>query len=122
MFKKNYKAIKRVLIIYYFILFSIPFCYIQAIKELSKSRLQRQQQNDFLRITGPRPCFGLGVTSGQESLGSKEYDEQQNKRRRVLITPTVNEIEVLKLLDHPNIIQFVQAIDDPESDSIYLGT
>ncbi|KAG2224075.1 hypothetical protein INT45_004956 [Circinella minor] len=91
-----------------------------AIKELSKSRLQRQQKNDFLRLTGSRPCFGLGVTSRQESLGSKEDDEQQNKRRRVAITPTVNEIKVLKLLDHPNIIQFVQAIDDPESDSIYL--
>ncbi|KAI9277229.1 kinase-like domain-containing protein [Phascolomyces articulosus] len=88
-----------------------------AIKELSKSRLQRQQQNDFLRLAGPRPCNGLGVTSGQECLGSSSA---QNKRRRVDIVPNINEIEVLKQLDHPNIIRLVQAIDDPESDSIYL--
>ncbi|KAI8149196.1 kinase-like domain-containing protein [Fennellomyces sp. T-0311] len=83
-----------------------------AIKELSKSRLQRQQHNDFLRLAGPRPCYGLGVTSGQESLGS------ENKRRRLV--PSVNEADVLKLLDHPNIIRLVQTIDDPEGDSIYL--
>ncbi|KAI9485106.1 kinase-like domain-containing protein [Zychaea mexicana] len=97
-----------------------------AIKELSKSRLQRQQQNDFLRLAGPRPCSGLGVTSGpqQESLGSsspssqQQQQQQQNKRRR--LAPTVNEVEVLKHLDHPNIVRLVQVIDDPESDSIHL--
>ena len=89
-------------------------CTPQAIKELSKSRLQRQQRNDFLRLAGPKPCFGLGVTAAQESLGS------ENKRRRLVLS--VSEAEILKQLNHPNIVRLVQTIDDPDGDSVYLGT
>lgn len=73
-----------------------------AIKELNKSRLQRQLKSELL--WGPRSNAAKKRKLNQESL-------------------TIQEIEILKQVpQHKNIIQFIKALEDPfYEDSIFIG-
>ncbi|KAI8642261.1 kinase-like domain-containing protein [Parasitella parasitica] len=78
-----------------------------AIKEMSKSRLERQYRQSQLAISR-RPLY-----------------PESKKRKLDQEHVGIEEIEILKQLPaHPNIIQFVQVIDnDPENeDSIFIVT
>jgi serine/threonine protein kinase len=74
-----------------------------AIKELNKSRLQRQLKSELL--WGPRSNAAKKRKLNQESL-------------------TIQEIEILKQVpQHKNIIQFITALEDPfYEDSIFIVT
>ncbi|CDH49909.1 calcium calmodulin-dependent protein kinasekinase 1 [Lichtheimia corymbifera JMRC:FSU:9682] len=90
-----------------------------AIKELSKSRLRRMQYNDLIRFAGPRARAGA-LTSTASS--SQDNLVLQNKRRRIMedSTPPIDEVDILKSIDHNNIIRLYDVVDDAGSDSVFL--
>lgn len=92
----------------------------QAIKELSKSRLRRMQYNDLMRFAGPRARASVLTST---TLSSQDNLVLQNKRRKVMedSTPPIDEVDILKSLDHNNIIRLLDVIDDADSDSVFLG-
>lgn len=77
-----------------------------AIKELNKSRLERQSQAELL--WGPR----------RTRIPSDEH--VQLKKRKLNQQVVVQEVEILKEVpQHENIIKFIQVIHD--QDSIFIG-
>lgn len=105
-----------------------------AIKELSKSKLERQYHSEMLRKSGPvgrrsRPSSTLS-TSSESSLDDTltTLGVTQSKRRKLnetgdRSTDIINESNILrKLLPHENIANFIEVINnDPEyPDSIFI--
>ncbi|KAK9459063.1 kinase-like domain-containing protein [Lipomyces oligophaga] len=79
-----------------------------AMKEISKSRLRRQNNSQLLRARAPggNGIRGLGGVKGSA-----------NKNPIDFIRP---EIAILKKLHHVNVADLVEVLDDPEGDSIYM--
>ncbi|XP_045805939.1 serine/threonine-protein kinase GRIK1-like [Trifolium pratense] len=38
------------------------------------------------------------------------------------MTDVLREVLIMKMLEHPNIVNLIEVIDDPESDDFYMGT
>jgi hypothetical protein len=38
-----------------------------------------------------------------------------------LTTIALNQVAIMKQLDHPNVVHLVEVIDDPENDRFYMG-
>ncbi|KAF7550028.1 hypothetical protein G7046_g8150 [Stylonectria norvegica] len=87
-----------------------------AVKEFSKARLRKRAQSDILRQgprgprrLGPRPGFGGPLGSGPRNGEVKDA--------LYLIR---EEIAITKKLNHPNLVQLYEVLDDPEEDSLYM--
>ncbi|ORY98975.1 kinase-like domain-containing protein [Syncephalastrum racemosum] len=99
-----------------------------AIKELSKSKLRRQQQSELLRLASPRArkaaavvaCATTDYPSPHNDDDLQESLSQENNKRRRLDSQDMplREIELMRDLKHPNIIELIEVIED--ADSVYL--
>lgn len=91
----------------------------QAVKEFSKARLRRRAQSNILR-QGPRQQpkrfrsnFGAGISA--HSLGVAPSGERDDALYLIR-----EELAIMKKLDHPNLVQLIEVLDDPEEDSLYM--
>ncbi|KAI5465795.1 kinase-like domain-containing protein [Mariannaea sp. PMI_226] len=83
-----------------------------AVKEFSKTRLRKRAQSNILR-QGPRGVRRIGPGS---SLNAGLRSSEQ-KDALFLIR---EEIAIMKKLNHPNLVQLIEVLDDPEEDSLYM--
>ncbi|KAL2753331.1 hypothetical protein ACRALDRAFT_1052064 [Sodiomyces alcalophilus JCM 7366] len=74
-----------------------------AVKEFSKMRLRRQARSNLMR-RGPRPPMPAALR--QDQSDSLCYIRE--------------EIAIMKKLNHPNLIQLIEVLDDPEEDSLWM--
>ncbi|RKU43555.1 hypothetical protein DL546_002422 [Coniochaeta pulveracea] len=93
-----------------------------AVKEFSKARLRKRVQSNIMRM-GPRgpggrlplvPGSGLGM-----HRNTKMNDHQANEAKDPLFLIR-EEVAVMKKLNHPNLVQLIEVLDDPEEDSLYM--
>jgi calcium/calmodulin-dependent protein kinase kinase 2 len=91
----------------------------QAVKEFSKVRLRKRAQSHILRL-GPRgmprnalPRAGLG--GGNPRLGGARAGEAEDALYLIR-----EEVAIMKKLNHPNLVQLIEVLDDPEEDSLYM--
>ncbi|KAI7896323.1 kinase-like domain-containing protein [Mucor mucedo] len=82
-----------------------------AIKELSKSKLQRQYHSELLRQSGP-----AGIAQSKK----RKLNHHDNETIKELYIEESNLLK--KLAPHENIIKFVEVIEDVEyNDSIFIA-
>ncbi|RDA95746.1 hypothetical protein CP533_5073 [Ophiocordyceps camponoti-saundersi (nom. inval.)] len=88
-----------------------------AVKEFSKSRLRKRAQSHLLRL-GPH---GLPrhVATHDGSLTPQLKSLRADERNDALFFIR-EEIAIMKKLDHPNLVQLIELLDDPEEDSLYM--
>lgn len=89
---------------------------VQAVKEFSKARLRKRAQSNILK--GPREP-GQFPRMFQSAIGSRlnEYRTAEAKDALYLIR---EEIAIMKKLNHPNLVQLIEVLDDPEEDSLWM--
>jgi len=92
---------------------------LQAVKEFSKSRLRKRSQSQLLRRPGAAIRRGPGgfLSPGPRRPASEIYKEQEAGNPLYLIR---GEMAILKKLDHENVINLIEVLDDPEGDSLYM--
>ena len=97
-----------------------------AVKEFSKARLRKRAQSHILR-NGPRQLRPVALNT-DESLASPSvplfahqglagYRTAEARDALFLIR---EEIAIMKKLNHPNLVQLIEVLDDPEEDSLYM--
>ncbi|KAM3543915.1 hypothetical protein ARSEF1564_003136 [Beauveria bassiana] len=92
-----------------------------AVKEFSKSRLRKRAQSQILR-RGPqgRPRRQpLRLRSNGEVLTPQLGAEQPGEKEDALHLIR-EEVAIMKKLDHPNLVQLIEVLDDPNEDSLYM--
>ncbi|KAK7414527.1 hypothetical protein QQX98_006638 [Neonectria punicea] len=85
-----------------------------AVKEFSKARLRKRAQSNILR-QGPRGPRRIGPGTPL-ALGAG-IRRSESKDALFLIR---EEIAIMKKLNHPNLVQLIEVLDDPEEDSLYM--
>lgn len=94
-----------------------------AVKEFSKSRLRKRAQSNLLRKPnqGRSPghlAAGLGFNSPLHRLSSSDKLEQRENNNSLNLIK--EEIAIMKKLDHNNLVNLIEALDDPQEDSLYM--
>lgn len=92
-----------------------------AVKEFSKARLRKRAQSNILRL-GPR---GPGQFPPQPGTGlgghrTARLNDQEASEARDALFLIREEIAIMKKLNHPNLVQLIEVLDDPEQDSLYM--
>ncbi|EJT74391.1 CAMKK/META protein kinase [Gaeumannomyces tritici R3-111a-1] len=90
-----------------------------AVKEFSKARLRKRAQSNILkgpRHAGQLPRRGAAFPS---VIGSRlnDYRSAEAKDALHLIR---EEVAIMMKLNHPNLVQLIEVLDDPEEDSLYM--
>ncbi|KAK3505146.1 kinase-like domain-containing protein [Neurospora crassa] len=81
-----------------------------AIKQFSKAQLRRRAQSNILRHA-PR---------GPRNQSISRFSEQRLKEAKDALFLIREEIAIMKKLNHPNLVQLYEVLDDPEDDSLYM--
>ena len=92
-------------------------------KEFSKSRLRKRAQSNILRRTHSfrRPghlAAGLGFNEPLHRHSSSGINEGDDARSPLYLIK--EEIAIMKKLNHPNLVQLIEVLDDPTEDSLYM--
>ncbi|KAL0930902.1 CAMKK/META protein kinase [Colletotrichum truncatum] len=95
-----------------------------AVKEFSKVRLRKRAQSHILRQGARRPQRFAHRVSLNAPLSPHFGDFGQESKA----SPSANdalvfireEIAIMKKLNHPNLVQLIEVLDDPEEDSLYM--
>ncbi|KAI0386217.1 Pkinase-domain-containing protein [Hypomontagnella monticulosa] len=91
-----------------------------AIKEFSKLRLRkRAQSNIFRRPEGGGPRR-LGPGQGLWMAHKKQLSHHEVAESKDALYLIREEIAIMKKLNHPNLVQLIEVLDDPENDSLYM--
>lgn len=95
----------------------------QAVKEFSKSRLRKRAQSNILRRphTFKRPghlAAGLGFNAPLHRHSSSDLTEGDKTHSPLYLIK--EEIAIMKKLNHPNLVQLIEVLDDPTEDSLYM--
>ncbi|UNI14386.1 Non-specific serine/threonine protein kinase [Purpureocillium takamizusanense] len=90
-----------------------------AVKEFSKTRLRRRAQSHLLR-QGPSgtPRDRLSPRSGRP--GTPQLSGLRASESKDALFLIREEIAIMKKLNHPNLVQLIEVLDDPEEDSLYM--
>jgi serine/threonine protein kinase len=92
----------------------------QAVKAFSKARLRKRAQSNILRHgprgLGPFPRAGFGAPDIPIS-GFSDQRAQEAKDALYLIR---EEVAIMKKLNHPNLVQLIEVLDDPEQDTLFM--
>ncbi|KAM0284977.1 hypothetical protein ACHAQH_001666 [Verticillium albo-atrum] len=97
---------------------------LQAVKEFSKARLRKRIQSSMLRQGPRRPQrFSRSGLNGPLSppataLGSLRAPSAADEKDALFLIR--EEIAIMKKLNHPNLVQLIEVLDDPEEDSLYM--
>ncbi|KAK0622933.1 kinase-like domain-containing protein [Immersiella caudata] len=92
-----------------------------AVKEFSKARLRKRVQSSLLRH-GPKR---FGYPPGRAGFGAPDapiarlvnHKADEAKDALFLIR---EEIAIMKKLNHENLVQLIEVLDDPDDDSLYM--
>ncbi|KAK3905843.1 kinase-like domain-containing protein, partial [Staphylotrichum tortipilum] len=91
-----------------------------AVKAFSKARLRKRAQSNILRH-GPR---GLGrfprAGFGAPDTPLQGFTDQRAKEAQDALYLIRQEVAIMKKLNHPNLVQLIEVLDDPEDDSLYM--
>ncbi|KAK3673626.1 hypothetical protein LTR78_006531 [Recurvomyces mirabilis] len=92
-----------------------------AVKEFSKSRLRKRAQSNLLRKPNQqrRPghlAAGLGFNSPLHRQSSSEKVGTENNSLSLI----KEEIAIMKKLNHNNLVNLIEVLDDPQEDSLYM--
>ncbi|KAK3375482.1 kinase-like domain-containing protein [Podospora didyma] len=92
-----------------------------AVKEFSKARLRKRAQSNILR-QGPR---GLGRHPARAGFGAPDVantrlSDHKAREAKDALFLIREEIAIMKKLNHPNLVQLIEVLDDPEEDSLYM--
>ncbi|KAL2181301.1 kinase-like domain-containing protein [Thermothelomyces heterothallicus CBS 202.75] len=91
-----------------------------AIKAFSKARLRKRAQSNILR-QGPRqPGRFHRAGFGAPDDPIMGYKAQRAKEAKDALYLIREEIAIMKKLNHPNLVQLIEVLDDPEDDSLYM--
>ncbi|KAL0637204.1 hypothetical protein Q9L58_003854 [Maublancomyces gigas] len=89
-----------------------------AMKEFSKSRLRKRSQSHILRRPhAARRRGGLLSMATHKQFAADIHNQEEAGNPLFLIR---EEIAILKKLDHENVAQLIEVLDDPEGDSLYM--
>ncbi|KAI9785008.1 MAG: hypothetical protein M1839_001205 [Geoglossum umbratile] len=94
-----------------------------AVKEFSKSRLRKRAQSHILRRPGPgcRPghlAAGTGFNSPLHRRSASDVHKDEEGGNSLYLIR--EEIAIMKKLNHHNLVQLIEVLDDPEEDSLYM--
>lgn len=97
-----------------------PLTLPQAVKAFSKARLRKRAQSNILR-SGPRqhgrfPRAGFGAPDHFMT----GFSDQRAKEAKDALFLIREEVAIMKKLNHPNLVQLIEVLDDPEDDSLYM--
>jgi [calcium/calmodulin-dependent protein kinase] kinase len=90
-----------------------------AIKEFSKTRLRKRAQSNILRMGAHRPRRFPGMPLAR-SAGSGQIQVQTPADTQNALYLIREETAIMKKLNHPNLVQLIEVLDDPEEDSLYM--
>lgn len=90
-----------------------------ALKEYSKQRLRKLNRSELMLLRRK----ALKGRSGQSSLEQENDQLNLSSKLNDLSNPLNllrREIAIMKKLDHPNIVNLVEVLDDPHGDTLYV--
>ena len=93
----------------------------QAVKEFSKARLRKRAQSNILR-RGPR-MFGRFPTRagfGAPDAVNTDLSDHRAREAKDALYLIREEVAIMKKLNHPNLVQLIEVLDDPEEDTLYM--
>ncbi|KAI0122176.1 Pkinase-domain-containing protein [Daldinia grandis] len=91
-----------------------------ALKEFSKLRLRKRAQSNILRRPeGGRPR-SLGPGQGLYNAHRKQLSHHEIAEAKDALFLIREEVAIMKKLNHPNLVQLFEVLDDPENDSLYM--
>ncbi|TKW57522.1 Calcium/calmodulin-dependent protein kinase kinase 2 [Colletotrichum tanaceti] len=95
-----------------------------AVKEFSKVRLRKRAQSNILRQGARRPQRFAHRISLNAPLSPHFGDGGQGGKAGWNANDALffirEEIAIMKKLNHPNLVQLIEVLDDPEEDSLYM--
>ncbi|OBR13618.1 Calcium calmodulin dependent protein kinase [Colletotrichum higginsianum IMI 349063] len=95
-----------------------------AVKEFSKVRLRKRAQSNILRQGARRPQRFAHRVSLNAPLSPHFDDGGQGGKAGWNANDALffirEEIAIMKKLNHPNLVQLIEVLDDPEEDSLYM--
>lgn len=89
-----------------------------AVKEFSKARLRKRAQSHILRKPLNQRRRG-GLQGFNSPLHRRTGDETTSSQENPLEL-IKEEIAIMKKLNHPNLVQLIEVLDDPTEDSLYM--
>ncbi|KAF2095261.1 Pkinase-domain-containing protein [Rhizodiscina lignyota] len=91
-----------------------------AIKEFSKSRLRKRAQSNLLRRPDRfrRPRGGMAAGLGFNSPLHRQSPIPASEDNALSLIR--EEIAIMKKLNHPNVVNLIEVLDDPDEDSLYM--
>ncbi|KAK8081487.1 hypothetical protein PG996_000268 [Apiospora saccharicola] len=96
-----------------------------AIKEFSKSRLRKRAQSNILRrppAMGRPGRFPPGARGGRAPWPAhmKQLSQNDAAEAKDALFLIREEIAIMKKLNHLNLVQLIEVLDDPEEDSLWM--
>jgi len=93
-----------------------------AIKEFSKSRLRKRAQSNLLRRPRKTPSSHLTAESGgfNSPLSRVTSEDRAKGSTNNSLELIKEEIAIMKKLNHNNLVNLIEVLDDPEEDSLYM--
>jgi calcium/calmodulin-dependent protein kinase kinase 2 len=94
----------------------------KAVKEFSKTRLRKRAQSNILRHGHRRPGRfpPRGGLRSPVSPFLADFSSQENSEAKDALHLIRAEVAIMKKLNHPNLNQLIEVLDDPEGDSFYM--
>lgn len=95
-----------------------------AVKEFSKARLRKRAQSNILRKPLSQRRRGpAGAQAPLQGFNSPLHRRTADESMGQFDNPLElikEEIAIMKKLNHPNLVQLIEVLDDPSEDSLYM--
>ena len=91
-----------------------------AVKEFSKARLRKRAQSHILRKPLSQRKRARGGLQGFNSPLHRRTGDDTTQEVENPLELIKEEIAIMKKLNHPNLVQLIEVLDDPSEDSLYM--